>query len=196
LEYLKRRGSGSVADLSRGLGLTPVTIRHHLEALVADRLVAEPSPRRRPGPGRPEMAYRLTSAADPFLPRNYGELCACLADALAAEPGPHTEGFLAGAGAALGRTQGVKAGTSPGERRGALMAILERRGYLPAWQIERESQYVVLSNCPYLEVSRQTPGICHFDLGLIQAVLGTEVCLDSSIAAHEATCRFRVDAPV
>ena len=192
LEFLKRHGSGSVADLSRGLGLTPVTIRHHLEALLADELVEAPVARRRPGPGRPEMAYRLTPAADPFLPRNYGELCACVVRTLQSEPDSVVGSALGAAGAALGRSQLGRVGMGRMARRDVLLKTLESRGYLPSWQIDDDSPCLVLSNCPYLEVARESPGLCQFDLALVQTVLGTEVSLEASIAAHDPACRVRL----
>jgi predicted ArsR family transcriptional regulator len=192
LEFLKRNGSGSVAELSRGLGLTPVTIRHHLEALLGDDLVEEPVARRRPGPGRPEMAYRLTPAADPFLPRNYGELCACVVRTLQSEPESMVGSALAAAGAALGRSQLGRPGLGRMTRPDVLLNILESRGYLPSWQTDNGSTRLVLSNCPYLEVAREAPGICQFDLALVQTVLGADVTLEASIAAHDPACRVRL----
>jgi predicted ArsR family transcriptional regulator len=192
LEFLKRHGSGSVADLSRGLGLTPVTIRHHLEALMADDLVEEPSPRRRPGPGRPEMAYRLAPSADSHLPRNYGELCACLVRELEGEPGSAVGSALAAAGAALGHSVAETWKEHHGDRRKAVLAVLERRGYLPSWENAEGVPSLVLCNCPYLEVARTTPGMCQFDLGLIESVLGSRVRLEASIAAADPACRFHL----
>jgi predicted ArsR family transcriptional regulator len=77
-------------------------------------------------------------------------------------------------------------------RRDVLLNTLEDRGYLPSWQIDDDSTCLVLSNCPYLEVAREAPGICQFDLALIQAVLGTDVTLETSIAAHDPACRVRL----
>jgi len=191
LEFLKRHGAASVADLSHGLGLTPVTIRHHLESLLADDLVEEPTARRRPGPGRPEMAYRLSPSADSYLPRNYGELCACLVGVLDGEPGSAVGSALAVAGASLGRSQAQSVGVGLGDRRRALLAILEPRGYLPFWETSEGAPYLVLTSCPYLEVARMAPGICQFDQGLIESVLGVGVRLEASIAEHDRACRFR-----
>ena len=36
VEILKRRNQASVTELSQALGLTAVTIRHHLDTLMAD----------------------------------------------------------------------------------------------------------------------------------------------------------------
>src|SRR3989337_1056536 len=78
LEHMKRAGEASVAELSRALRLTPVTIRHHLEAMQSEQLLEAPQARRKTARGRPEMVYRLSPVADRSMPRNYGELCACL----------------------------------------------------------------------------------------------------------------------
>ena len=82
IEVLKRRGEASVSELSQALGLTPVTIRHHLDALMEEGVVSPPAARRKAGPGRPEMVFSLTHRADVLTPRNYGELCACLLSTL------------------------------------------------------------------------------------------------------------------
>src|SRR3989304_3566124 len=73
LEHMKRSGEAAVAELSRALRLTPVTIRHHLEALQSERLLEAPQARRKTGPGRPEMVYRLSPGADRSMPPKYGE---------------------------------------------------------------------------------------------------------------------------
>ncbi|HET7009574.1 MAG TPA: helix-turn-helix domain-containing protein [Anaerolineales bacterium] len=191
-EFLKRRGSASVAELSRGLGLTPVTIRHHLEALLAEGLVEVPSPRRKPGPGRPEMAYRLAPSADRLLPRNYGELCECLLSAMQEGSAGSVGSALAAAGTALGRSR--VSGTSPSRetRLRAAQGFLESRGYFPSWDRKGAGSVLVLSNCPYLEVVQHVPAVCRFDLAILEAVLGGSVHLESSIAQHDACCRLRM----
>src|SRR3972149_7656445 len=103
VEILKRRRQASVTELSQALDLTPVTIRHHLDSLLADHIVSEPVPRRRPGPGRPEMVYGLTSRADEHTPRNYGELCGCLLRAVG-DSAAGTQALLEQAGMALAAT--------------------------------------------------------------------------------------------
>jgi predicted ArsR family transcriptional regulator len=190
LEFLKRTSTASVADMSRGLGLTPVTIRHHLEAMRDGGLVEAPSPRRKPGPGRPEMAYRLTSKADRLLPRNYGELCACLLSSLEGSQGVVGQA-LEIAGASLGATAELAGGTREGRMKSAL-AFLGSRGYFPSWERRGGSAALVLSNCPYLEVARRQPGVCRFDLALLERLLDSPVHLETSIARHDPCCRLRV----
>jgi predicted ArsR family transcriptional regulator len=188
VEVLKRRSQASVTELSQALGLTPVTIRHHLESLVKDEVVSDPIPRRKLGPGRPEMVYGLTPRADELTPRNYGELCACLLRVLDGTP-VEPPASLAHAGASLGARAG--AGTRrPGLR--AVVAFLEARGYYPSLEEGESGSVVVLANCPYLEVSRAMPHFCSFDVALLESALGAKVSAESSIAHHDPACRLRI----
>ena len=95
LEHIRMHGEASIADLSRDLNLTPVTVRHHVDALSEQGLVTHGSLRRKPGPGRPEAMYQSTPLAAGFLPRNYGELGGSLITELAASmPVDRLEGLL------------------------------------------------------------------------------------------------------
>ncbi len=188
VEILKRRNQASVTELSQALGLTPVTIRHHLDSLLADKIVSEPVPRRRPGPGRPEMVYGLTSRADGLTPRNFGELCSCLLLA-SGESANGQQALLRQAGEALA-TKGKRPGARPSLN--AVVKFLEDRGYFPAIEEGEDGPVIVLANCPYLEIARAMPQVCQFDVALIQAMLGGTVVAQSSIARWEPNCRFSI----
>lgn len=187
VEVLKRRGEASVTELSHALGLTPVTIRHHLEALLDERVVAEPAARRKPGPGRPEMVYALTARAEALTPRNYGELCACLLDALNGWT-VDSDRLLAGAGEAV-----LDRAPRP-TRRGEALTFLETRGYFPSLEQSEAGQAIILANCPYLEVARSHPQVCQFDITLLGRLFGGPVVAETSIAREDAFCRMRLPA--
>jgi predicted ArsR family transcriptional regulator len=191
VEVLKRRNQASVTELSQALDLTPVTIRHHLESLLEDQVVSDPVPRRKAGPGRPEMVYGLTPRADGLTPRNYGELCACLLQALD-QPSLEPSGALAHAGSELGSQARGGAARS---RLTALIRFLEARGYYPALEESVAGTVVVLANCPYLEVARAMPHFCSFDVALLESALGASVSVEASIAEHEQACRMRISPP-
>lgn len=189
VEVLKRRRQASVTELSQALGLTPVTIRHHLDSLQADDIVTPPVPRRKAGPGRPEMVYSLTERADGLTPRNYGELCACLLQNVSS---------MAADSAALLDQAGSRLAADAGGRGGLRLALdfLEARGYFPSLE-EDDGPVVILANCPYLEVARTMPAVCRFDLALLGGLLGRPVSAEARIVDDDPTCRMRVgQAPV
>lgn len=186
LRHLKQSGQASVAELSTALALTPVTIRHHLETLRIEGLVAEPVPRHKPGPGRPEMLYRITPAANAFMPRNYGELCRCLIQAVETTQNREVEGILV----EMGRELGASAGTV-GEL-AAASTYLQERGYFPS--VDESEGLIVLefANCPYLEVVEDAPSLCQFDRALLESLLGREVKMLGTIANRDPVCTFQI----
>ncbi len=192
IEILKRRSMASVTELSQAVGLTPVTVRHHLESLILEGIVAPPVPRRKAGPGRPEMVYVLTDRADRLTPRNYGELCACLLQAVG-EGTTRPDGLLRAAGSRLANES--TGGSRPARLTSALN-LLDQRGYFPTVEQDAGATTIVLANCPYLEVARAMPEMCQFDLALVEGWLGRSVVAELSIANHAPTCRLRLEAAV
>ena len=190
LHYLKKSGQASVAELSRSLALTPVTIRHHLEGLRSEGLVGKPVARRKPGPGRPEMMYRSTPAADTQMPRNYGELCGCLLENLRGTAGGgDLQAVLVAVGSELGGRENVPTGSN---QLRFIKHYLEDRGYFPsATQVEGRLR-LELANCPYLEVARKAPTLCHFDRALIEALFGRPVEMGGRIVQHQPVCTFDI----
>jgi len=186
IEILKRRTMASVTELSQALALTPVTIRHHLDSLLADHIVSIPVPRRRPGPGRPEMVYGLTARADEHTPRNYGELCGCLLQAVG-DSAAGAQALLEQAGIALAATANRRE-SHPSLN--TVIKLLEDRGYFPSLEQDEGGQVIVLANCPYLEVARAMPQVCQFDVALLKALVGGNVVARSSMAIGEPTCRL------
>lgn len=190
---LKKSGEASVADLSRELGLTSVTVRHHLQELRRDGLVDEPTPRRRKGPGRPEMAYHLVAGASSDLPRNYHELCSSIVGQLAGQfPTEILTEVLAGAGQDLGRSARSHRTGRAGTLEAHVEAFLEERGYLPRWVRRGDDRRLHLANCPYHEIAQNTPEMCSFDKALVAGLMGTSVRLEASIAAGAPVCCFQL----
>jgi predicted ArsR family transcriptional regulator len=194
LEHMKRAGEASVAELSRALRLTPVTIRHHLESLQSERLLEAPQARRKTGPGRPEMVYRLSPVADRSMPRNYGELCACLLREFQEQPtGRPLAGILTEVGEREGRAVQTRGDPGSRSRRGAVQEHLEERGYFPRIEREGDDLKLTLANCPYLEAARATPALCLFDLGLLQSLFGRPVRMAGRIVQQAPVCTFYVE---
>ena len=194
LEHMKRFGEASVADLSRALRLTPVTIRHHLEALQAEQLLEPPQARRKTGPGRPEMVYRLSPVADRSMPRNYGELCACMLREVQDDSSGRPLSRLL---TRMGEREGLAARPrgEPGSRarHRAVQEHLEARGYFPRLEREDDQLRLTLANCPYLEAAQAAPALCLFDRALLQSLFGQPVRMAGRIVLGEPVCTFYVE---
>src|SRR5262245_58261363 len=86
LNTLKSRGQTTIVELAEGLGISPVSVRHHLSALQAQGLIRATEVRHaeRARAGRPQLAYSLTDAALERFPAKYMRLSERLLDELKA----------------------------------------------------------------------------------------------------------------
>jgi DeoR family suf operon transcriptional repressor len=193
LEHLRRRGPATLPELSRTLALSPVTIRHHLETLRREGMVGDPRPRRKDGPGRPQLAYPLARRAVTALPHNHEELLRQLLSVAARRMAPPELTHLL---KAAGRQMGTTAGEHlPLERRArwrAVEAFLDARGYLPVWEGFGRPR-LLLRHCPYLDLPRTYPSVCAFDTALIEALVAAPVEQHACLAWGQDECAFRID---
>jgi predicted ArsR family transcriptional regulator len=181
----------SVGELSRALGLTTVTVRHHLDGLTREDLVAEPSRRPRRGPGRPELTYTLTPKAAESLPRNYHELCRCLMETLSEAISPEQAvDLISRAGRRLGERHSLGPGARMQRRIDHAQAFLESRGYYPDW--EPNAARLTLLHCPYREVAEGWPAVCRFDQALLEGLLSTRVEIARRIADNAPACTVTI----
>jgi predicted ArsR family transcriptional regulator len=189
LEVLERRGSASVRELSEALGLTQVTIRYHLQALLVEGYVAEPEPRPKPGRGRPGMIYSPAPRANQRMPRNFGELCAgLLRETQRRLARSQFEESLRRAGAGLAASAPPVEGSGWEADIARTLPFLADRGYLATGDRGPDSFHLRFANCPYHELAREDPVVCAFDLGLVEALTRARVELRARIADNAPAC--------
>jgi len=80
LQHLRERGQASAQELSKALGMSPVSIHYHLNVLQREGLV-EPQAVRR-SVGRPHYVYSLRQSARELFPQSYHRLADRLLDEL------------------------------------------------------------------------------------------------------------------
>jgi predicted ArsR family transcriptional regulator len=80
---LLRRGSRTVEELARAIGLTDNAVRAHLATLERDGLVRPVGVRRGPGAGKPATLYELHPEAEPLFSRAYAPVLRAMLDVIA-----------------------------------------------------------------------------------------------------------------
>jgi predicted ArsR family transcriptional regulator len=80
---LLRRGTRTVEELARALGLTDNAVRAHLATLERDGLVAHVGVRRGAGAGKPATLYELHPEAEPLFSRAYAPVLRAMLDVIA-----------------------------------------------------------------------------------------------------------------
>ena len=194
LEIIKMRGQATVNELTRELGLTAVTIRHHLDVLYRDGLIGPPQILRKAGPGRPQHVYRLAGETEELFPKKYDRLTDALLEELEARMSPEElDAVINGVAERMARQ--VSAEGDLGTRLGALMEFLNGLGYLATAQEEEGGYRIVVANCPYERVARRHGLPCKVDVRLIALVTGVEPERVQQIATGDEHCVYRLALP-
>lgn len=177
LEILKERKEATIDEivtaLSERIGkITAVTVRHHLEILRGDGLVAAPAVRRRSAPGRPQYVYTLTERAADQFPNNYQGLAAGLLEQLRNQlPATQMNEILNGVAESMAGEAMVP--DAPLETRlDHAVAYLDEHGYTASWVQNGQGLILSITNCPYEQVSCRNPELCKMDKRLVDSLVG------------------------
>jgi predicted ArsR family transcriptional regulator len=200
LEILKRHGEVTVQDLSDKLGLTSVTVRHHLEILRSEGYISDPEVRRSNRPGRPRYVYHLTSTAADLFPNNYSGLASALLDTIDECMAPEERDAL------LERTAkriADRAGDLPGRpeaRMESVVTFLNQQGYVSRWEADEDEDdrfFIYVSSCPYHHVSQSHPDTCQIDRHMVQLLAGADAKVKrlKSEAKEGGLCVYTVRWP-
>lgn len=195
-----QRGPQDAATLAGELGLSPAAIRRHLEALVADGVLAErearPSGHR--GRGRPARTYALTDAGRAEFPHAYDDLANTalryLRDtggeqAVAAFAAHRADTLAAALAADIDREAPV------GTRVESLAGSLTVHGYAATTEGASAGIQVCQHHCPVAHVAAEFPQLCEAETRAFEQVLGTYVQRLATIAHGDGVCTTHVPIP-
>ena len=168
-------------EAAAGAGVSRALAAFHLDRLVGAGLLATEyrrlSGRTGPGAGRPAKLYRRGSrdVAVALPARSYDVPARMFAKAIEGLGGPQPPEPLRAAAHAVGADVGAAARKSAGPRpsrrrlRGALLEVLDERGYEP---LETPSGEIRLGNCPFHAlVADHRDLVCGMNLALAEGML-------------------------
>jgi len=192
LNILKERGHATVKELSETLDLTTVTVRHHLDTLRREKLVAAPTVRHRKAPGRPQHVYTLTEEASDFFPKRYERLIDLLLEEIRARLSQRdVEEMMARIGKRIADQVTVPPGAGFEERVTVAVDFLDERGYMAHWEKAHDSDYLIhVANCPYESVARRHGEICTIDRTLLTELLGPALAEISRVSEPPRHCVY------
>ena len=173
---LLRRGTDTVEELSRLLGLTDNAVRAHLETLSRDGLVERRGMRR--GLRKPHFSYALTNDAEQLFPKAYPTLLNQLLAVLKQRLSPvELEAVLRETAVLLAGDQTQRRDDESIESRAQkVIETLEALGGAPG--LKREEDKLVISSftsCPFAPTVSDHPEVCRLAEILLSEVAGVEV---------------------
>ncbi|MCZ7538461.1 MAG: ArsR family transcriptional regulator [Anaerolineae bacterium] len=197
LEILKERKEATIDEIVTSLSgrigkITAVTVRHHLEILRGDGLVAAPAVRRRSAPGRPQYVYTLTERAADQFPNNYQGLASGLLEQLRNQlPAAQVNEILNSVAESMAEEAMVP--DAPLETRlDHAVAYLDEHGYTASWAHNGQGLILSITNCPYEQVSCSNPELCKMDKRLVDSLVGVTTHRISHQTDGDEACAYLI----
>lgn len=171
-----RRGTATVDELARAVGLTDNGVRAHLATLERDGLVRQAGVRRGEGAGKPATLYELPPDAEAALSRAYAPLLVALLDELAERiPEKQREAIMSDAGRRLAHAIPGPGSADLETRVRAAAALLNSLG--GETQVERREGSLAIRGCgcPLSAATARRSEVCRAVQALLTEVVGAPV---------------------
>lgn len=195
ISLLKINGRMTTSELAETLGITQISIRHHLRSLEKDGLVEGREVRH--GVGRPKVIYHLTDAALERNPAKYLQLTNLLLEQMKENLPVETVNRLFDEIAST-MTEDLRTELKdlPLDKRLARLADwLCQEGFTAKVESAGPGQYFLSElACPYAKISIHHPEMCRMDASLISHALGADVVRKTCIHNGSESCTFRIQA--
>jgi predicted ArsR family transcriptional regulator len=190
LHSLKTSNQATVEALAEAANVSPVTVRHHLNALQADGLIEVESVRRKVG--RPYYVYSLSESGHELFPHKYVRLTNRLLDELKATlPEDQLQQIFDGVvRSILEDHKGSFETLSFEDRLSYLVSMLSEEGFLAKWEKENGRYTLTEYGCPYYSVGQEHTEICGMDKSLMITILQTPVEQHTCMLEGDECCQF------
>lgn len=191
LEFIKNHGSATVNTLTTAIGVTPVTVRHHLLALMGDGLVRrEPV---RSGVGRPQHRYLLTEAGLRQFPNRYHVLAAHLLTSIKSLETPlDIERLLETIVSQTLPLPDDLAALPPPERLHALVASFNAQQISAVVNTNDDGQAELRLSCPYAYIAKHHPELCRVDEKVLRGKLSLPMQRAACLLDGDKSCTFSI----
>jgi predicted ArsR family transcriptional regulator len=186
MQILLSRERCTIIELAEAVDINPISVRHHINKLEADGMVA--SEEERHGVGRPRRLYFLTEKGREQFPTRYIRLTLRLLEQLKETMPPYMVDHLF-TQMAQDMASGYRAEAqdlSVEERLNLIQSLLTREGFSVEWETQGDYYQIRESNCPYYHVGQNHPEVCSVDQTLISTLL--------NIPAQKIQCMLHGDA--
>lgn len=195
LQTLLRRPRLSTNELAEAVGINPISVRHHLDSLQKDSLVAAEEVHH--GVGRPRLLYFLTEEGLEKFPTRYLRLTTRILTQMK-DKFPHpmvSEMFKELATSMAGEHSAELKNLNVEERLEVMKNVLADEGFTVEWE-KQGAQYLIHEiTCPYFQVSQSHPEVCTVDQTLISTMLAIPANKIQCILSGANQCTYVVNTP-
>lgn len=192
LHSIKSLSHPTVEELAEVADVSPVTVRHHLNALLAEGVIEAATVRRKVG--RPYYVYALSEKGHELFPKRYVRLTNRLLDEMKDRlPQAVIDQLFDGVVEnVLAEHRGEFEHLGLDERLDFLVELLAEEGFLCSWERTDSGFRIVEYSCPYVSIAGHHAEVCTFDRKLMDGILQLPVRQDSCVLQGGECCQFTI----
>ncbi len=193
LRTLRAHGKCSVNELAEAAAVSPVSVRHHLANLQAEKLVATEEVRH--GVGRPRQLFSLTEDGLDLFPSRYLRFTNRLLDEIkGAMPEDKVQALFSGVAGSMAEQYAIALEGLPlGARLRRMVELLSDEGFEASLE-ERGGEVLIHElSCPYFRIGRKHPEVCNVDQSFIATALALPVERVTCLLDGDTNCTFAVE---
>lgn len=186
LQSLLNHPKSTINDLAKAVGINGISVRHHINALMADGLVIVEEVRH--GVGRPRQIYSLSEKGMERFPTRYLRLTNRLLEQIKETlPAPLVSSlFQAMANDIAANSANLVKSLPLEEKLNVIQDILAQEGFSVKWERRGDEYHIHEISCPYYHIGQMHPEVCTVDQALISTVL--------SMPAEKINCVLHGDS--
>jgi len=184
----------TIIELADKVGISPISVRHHISNLEAEGLISSEDERH--GVGRPRQVFSLTETGIEQFPTRYVRLTIRLLEHLKETmPEAMINNLFAQMAEDLARDLSDGTDTknlSMKERLNLVRDLLGREGFNIEWEQLEDSYQIHEASCPYYYIGQNHPEVCAVDQILISKVLAVPAEKVKCILNGDSNCTYVV----
>lgn len=184
----------TIIDLAEKVGISPISVRHHIASLEAEGLIASEDERH--GVGRPRQVFFLTETGIEQFPTRYVRLTIRLLEHLKETmPAAMINKLFTQMAEDLARD--LADGTEMKnltiqERLNLVKDLLRREGFNIEWEQNEDGYQIHEASCPFYYIGQNHPEVCTVDQILISKVLSVPTEKVKCILNGDSSCTYIV----
>jgi predicted ArsR family transcriptional regulator len=192
MQALLSKPRSTVQEIADVVGINGISVRHHINALLADNLISTDEERH--GVGRPRLVYYLTEAGQEKFPTSYLRLTGRLLSQLKSSMPPAlVDSLFTSIALDLSQDYMEKAKTmNLEEKLDLITTLLSKEGFSVEWEKQGANYLLVENSCPYYHVGQEHPEVCNVDKTMIASILSIPVEKISCVLGGGDHCSYLI----
>ncbi len=192
LIFLLKKPKTTINELAEAVDINSISVRHHINNLLADGLIVGEEERH--GVGRPRLVYSLSNDGLEKFPTRYYRLTNRILDRIRSTFSSEQINLLF---SQIAKDIAAEHQPSLGkmnieEKLDLVQNLLDEEGFFVEWE-KKEDHYVIHEvTCPYIHVVDQNPEVCNLDQALISEMLQIPANKLHCLANGDKRCSFQI----